>query len=308
MKNILPAVALVLGLSFLLGGCRKHNDPIDEYAITDTTGVLKNEAAFPVGVGVRFEPFSTDTAYLSLLKKHFNSVTFENELKHASIVSNEGVYNYSKSDEFVNLAQAAGLSVYGHSLVGYRNSNNIYLRSLTSTTTEVNTIANPGFESGSGNNFTNWTTQVSPGATGSFTAETASVYEGSRALKADVTIPGPFQYSMQAYTDEFSLSPGYAYTISFYAKAAVHGSKFKAIIQNNTYQEKTFFLTQTWEKYSWTFTVNESTLRFKLHFPYEGSFYFDKVSLPKPVSGVNMLDPVKIDSAMKKFIATKVSR
>lgn len=300
-----------LGLTLLVilysVSCRKKAEVPDEYLTTDTTGVIKDLAAFPIGAGVRLDPFKNDAGYLGLVQTHFNSITPENELKHVSVVSNEGSFDFSSADEFISLAQAKGIPVFGHTLVDWQSSNTTYLRSLqTPGGNEVNAISNAGFESGTGDSFNDWLTQISAGATGSFQQETTSPYEGARALKVNVSVPGPYQYSIQAYTNPFSLTQGYSYTLSFYAKAAVNGSRFKAVIQNNTYQEKTFFVSPTWTKYTWTFTANEPLASLKFHFPAEGTFYFDNISIPKISSA--SVDPVKLDNAMKNFITQSVTR
>jgi endo-1,4-beta-xylanase len=297
------AVAAVTCIS-----CKKKTEFIDEYATTDTTGVLKAVSDGTIGVGVKLSMMSSDTAYASLVKKHFNSVTFENEFKNVSIVSNDGDFDYSKADAAVALAQSAGMNIYGHALVDYQSSNNVYLRSLTSNTSEINVVPNAGFENGTGNGFANWGTQVDASASGSWEAETAAPFQGSRSMKVTVVTSGVYQYSIQAYSDLFSVTAGNVYTFTFYAKAATNGSRFKAIIQNATYQEKTIYPTTTWQQYSFTFTANEPSLTIRLHFPAAGVFYFDNFSILKPVSGTNQVDPVKIDNAMKQFITNMVSR
>jgi endo-1,4-beta-xylanase len=308
MKTLLTGFIVLAGFAVISTSCKKKSDAVDEYANLDTVSALKTVADFPIGAGVRLDLFKTDQAYVNLVKKHFNSLTFENEMKHVAIVSNEGLYNYTNADEFINLAQAAGLSVHGHTLVDYRSTNTTYLRSLTSASSEVNAVLNAGFESGTGNSFSNWNTQIAPQATGSFVAETAAPFDGARAMKVNAVTPGPEQYHIQAYSDMFSLTSGYSYTLSFYAKADVHGSRMKAVIQNSSYQEKTFFLTTAWERYTWTFTANESTLSLKFHFPFAGVFYLDNIDLPRPATGSYAIDPVKVDSALKQFITNSVTR
>lgn len=303
------AFAVIAVAAITCISCKKKTEVIDEYATTDTTGVLKQVADFPVGVGVRADVMATNSAYANLVTTHFNSVTFENELKHATVVSNEGAFDYTKADAAVALAQNAGLRMFGHALVDWQSSNSTYLRSLTASAGSLtNVIPNPGFELGSGNNFTNWVTQVDPTATATWQVENASAYEGSRALKVNVVTPGQYQYSVQAYSDLFSLTPGASYTLTFYAKSGVNGDRFKAIIQNTKYEEKTFFLTPSWQQYIYTFTATESNTTVRFHFPAAGTFYFDNLSLLKPLSGENNLDPVKIDNAMKQFITTTINR
>ncbi len=305
MKRLIIAIVAV---SAGFASCKKNADVIDEYATTDTTGYLKKLAPFPMGIGVRLEHYKGNAYYPALIDSNFNSITFTNELKHEYIVNSEGKYDYTNTDEFVNLAQARSLDIHGHALVGHNINNITYLRSLNAPATVQNAVANGNFESGSGSSFSNWVTQVDATAAGNFQAETSGVYEGSRAMKVVVTNPGQNQYSIQAYSDNFSLSAGYSYTLTFYARAATHGSRFKAVIQNATYQERTFFLTQSWEKYTWTFTADENSETVRLHFPYSGSFYFDNLSIMRPVSGNFVMDAVKLDNSMKDFITGVVTR
>src|SRR4051812_34150884 len=117
IKNVLAVLAVA---AITCVSCKKKTEVIDEYATTDTTGVLKQVADVPVGVGARLDLFNSDTAYAGIIQRNFNSITFENELKHASIVSNEGVYDYTSADNFVTAAQNAGLSIHGHALVDYQ--------------------------------------------------------------------------------------------------------------------------------------------------------------------------------------------
>lgn len=305
-KNYVLAVTLLLGV--YASSCKKNPSAVDEYKAGDTTGVIKNLAEFPIGVGVQLNPLVNDPAYLDIIKQHFNSVTLENELKHASVVTNEGGLDYTKSDQLIAIADAANLSVFGHTLVDWQSTNTTYMRSLRSTTSETNVVPNSGFETGAGDVFTNWITQVATGATGNFQQETSGVYEGMRAMRVNVVTPGPFQYSIQTYSDNFSLTAGRSYTLSFYAKAAANGSRLKAVVQNTTYQEKTFVLTPNWAKYSWTFTANEALASLKFHFPEAGTFYIDAMSIPRPNDGIYAIDPVKVDTAMKRFITQSVLR
>ena len=305
MNKLWMAAIAVLALTT---SCKKKTDVIDEYATTDTTGSLKQAISIPMGVGARLDLYKTDPAYAAIIKNEFNAITFSNELKNEAIISNEGIYDYSKVDEFVGLAESAGLDIFGHALVGYNMNNLAYMRSLTQPTSEENAVINNSFESGTATTFTNWVTQVDPSANAQFAVDGGGTAHGSRALKVTVTTPGTHQYSVQAYNENFILTPGYSYTLSFYAKAAANGARFKAVIQNGTYQERTFTLTTGWQKYSWTFTARETYQNIRLHFPFAGTFWFDEFTVPRSVSGVYTIDPAKVDSAMKKFITTTVSR
>ena len=61
---------------------------------------------------------STDqTADWPVITKHFNWVVAENCMKSEVIHPQEGVYDFTLADQFVNKAKAAGLKVHGHCLI-----------------------------------------------------------------------------------------------------------------------------------------------------------------------------------------------
>jgi endo-1,4-beta-xylanase len=304
---------LLFALLALAISCKKKTDvttnppgtpEIENY---DTTGTLKDAADFPVGIGVRYDLMTTDPVYAAIVKREFDNVTVENELKHVSVVANDGSFNYTKADQLVNQLQAAGLGIYGHPLVFFQSNNVTFLRSQTKFTNTANAVVNGGFESGSGNTFTNWFTQVTGSANGSVSSEASDVYEGSRAMRVTVNTPGANPYDIQAVSDVFPVSTGSSYTASFYAKAAT-ASQLKLVVQNTTYQEKVFTIGTTWQKYSYTFTSPEPSLTIRFHFPSAGTFIIDSVYLAVPITGTYVIDPVKIDTAMKRYITNTVTR
>lgn len=143
-----------------------------------------------------------------------------------------------------------------------------------------NLIPNGGFE----NNLNNWWTNAATGAEATFTIITSDPAEGSKALKADVIKPGTNAWDVQAVNDAWASVSGQDYTLTFWAKAATAGSSFKAIIQNTSYAEKTFSVTENWQKYEWTFNAAEEGLQLKFHFPSQGTFFIDGIVIPSPVN------------------------
>ncbi|MHA6249045.1 endo-1,4-beta-xylanase [Pontibacter sp. CAU 1760] len=142
-----------------------------------------------------------------------------------------------------------------------------------------NLLLNGDFESGTGNSFTNWWTQVSGGGQGAFTAETANAQEGSRAMKVSITQAGSAAYSIQAINDAWPSVTGTEYTLTFYAKAATAGKSIRVVQQTSTYASSDFALTTAWQKYTWTFTAQEAGLQLRLNFPEAGTFYLDNFSI-----------------------------
>src|SRR5689334_24410174 len=122
---------------------------------TTGTGPLKNAAAFHVGLAIDYTQYKNDAAYAALVNKEASNVTFGYQMKHGAIVKNDGSFDFSKTDEMVNQASAAGLWVFGHVLAWHQNQNGDYLRSLATVagTTDVFTGQNGDFESGSATSF-----------------------------------------------------------------------------------------------------------------------------------------------------------
>src|SRR6185436_17292076 len=126
-----------------------------------------------------------------------------------------------------NISNTNGLSVYGHTLCWYQNNNANYLRSLlTGGGTGPTLILNGSLESGTGDNFTNWFTQVAGGGAATFTGETADVNDGSRAMKVAVTTVATNAYNIQAVNDAWTAVSGHQYRITFYAKATAGSGNF----------------------------------------------------------------------------------
>jgi len=70
---------------------------------------------FPVGAAVWQGDLVGEHAFL--LKKHFNSITSENDMKWSSLQPTEGNFTFATADAQVALAKANGMQVRGHTLV-----------------------------------------------------------------------------------------------------------------------------------------------------------------------------------------------
>src|SRR5215217_426396 len=77
---------------------------------------LKSVATFPIAVAASNGAFITNALSSGILKRDFNGITFENEMKNSSLVNGSGGYNYSTADAMVAAAQAAGIQIHGHVL------------------------------------------------------------------------------------------------------------------------------------------------------------------------------------------------
>jgi GH35 family endo-1,4-beta-xylanase len=133
MNKILKAgiSCLLFGLSVLVYSCKKGNSgeitPIDPVVTIDTTGTLKSKASFPIGMAMRADIAGSVPAYFNTAVRESSWVTFENELKNDFVVQADGTYNFAAADAFYQKCVAAGLQVYGHTLVWHSQQRaNVY--------------------------------------------------------------------------------------------------------------------------------------------------------------------------------------
>lgn len=270
---------------------------------TTTPTVLKDASSVPVGVGISYDLFKGNSSYSSLVKAQFDRVTPEYQMKHAANVKNDGTFDFSKTDDFVTVAQSAGLSIHGHVLAWYQNNNTSYLNSLSGTT-GTNLILNGGFES----SYTNWFAQVSATAptAGAISIEATDVQSGSGAAKVIVTRPGPNAYSIQIVSDNFNVNSGSTYKLKFWAKAAVNGQSLRVVAQGTSYYtQQDQALTTAWTQYTFNFTPTENAISIKFHFPNAGTFLIDNLSVGLLSSS---LDAAQVKDALHNWVTTMVTR
>lgn len=297
---------LVLTLAFQ--SCKKTDSP----PITPTPPptvpppvptVLKVASGIPIGVGINYDLFKTNASYSTLVKAQFDRVTAEYQMKHGPNVKNDGTYDFARADDFVNMAQAGGLTVHGHTLAWHQNNNGSYLRSLGGTV-GPNLLLNPSFE----NSHTNWLPQVSATAptSATITVETTDVQAGTKSTKVSVTTPGPNAYSVQIVSDNIAVTSGSVYKMSYWAKAAVNGQLLRAVAQGTSfYAQLDQALTTTWTMYTFSFMPTEGLVSVKFHFPNAGTFFIDNLSVGATAASQ---DPVLVKNALQSWITAIVTR
>lgn len=74
---------------------------------------------FPIGAAVNYR---TLKSHQSLLMKHFNSITAENEMKFENLQFLEGYYDFDQADAIVNFAKGNNIKVRGHTLVWHNQT------------------------------------------------------------------------------------------------------------------------------------------------------------------------------------------
>lgn len=129
-RIIVPSFLFFFAVLISFISCKKSNSPNPSPPTppvlpydTASTGPLKSAAPFQIGMAIDYDQYKNDAAYTAIVNKEVNNVTFGYQMKHGAIVKNDGSFDFSKADELVNLASAAGLSVYGHTLAWHQNQN-----------------------------------------------------------------------------------------------------------------------------------------------------------------------------------------
>jgi endo-1,4-beta-xylanase len=303
---------------------QKSDTSITKTNPPDTTGTLIASAmasgAFPnMGFAVQYGTMSTNSAYVALVKREANYVTFGNELKNGSIVSNNGTFNYTTADALYTICANNGLSVFGHNLCWYSQQNAVYLNGLITALSQSgsgsvgpNLLPYGNFEAGSGSTFTGWTNIVGGTAIGSFSAVTDDNDGGSRAMQATVTMPGANAYDMQSIGTAFTVTPNKTYTVTVSIKSSVAGT-VRLVMQNTVYQQDDLATTPGWATYTWNVTITEASPILRFNFPAAGVYTIDNATVTDPNSGGTVIKPTPaqtaavIDTALKKFITTTVT-
>ena len=70
---------------------------------------------FTVGVAVNMRNV-TDPDQIALIKKNFNSITAENDMKVVSLQPREGEWNWENADKIANFCRENGIPLRGHTL------------------------------------------------------------------------------------------------------------------------------------------------------------------------------------------------
>lgn len=88
----------------------------------------KYQDYFEIGVAVNNRTIRTHS---ELIKKHFNSLTFENESKFSSLQKSEGKYKFKKLDELVSFGRENKMSMRGHTFTWHQQTPNWVFKNAT---------------------------------------------------------------------------------------------------------------------------------------------------------------------------------
>lgn len=109
---------------------------LEQYEYLNAYEALKNyvdrasNPNFKLGLAISVNQFLEKGGVYALACSNFDELTAGNAMKYSSVVRDNGAMDFSTVTNFVNLAKAANLTIYGHTLAWHSQQNNKYLNSL----------------------------------------------------------------------------------------------------------------------------------------------------------------------------------
>lgn len=206
---------------------------------------LKNYApeGFILGVGISASLYGTDDApeYTQLSNENFQDATIGYAMKHAAMAKSDGTIDYTTVDNFLALTKAAGMTLYGHTLVWHQNQNAGYLNGLIAPTYEVeaggdgNMLDVSGLEDGSK---TGWGGNYGAGTS---VEETAGL-TGGKAFKMTASASSANAWDLQLISPDITVDPEGTYEISMWIKSDQAGAgRFSFQNMSNNYPYADWF-------------------------------------------------------------------
>jgi GH35 family endo-1,4-beta-xylanase len=220
-------LTLIFGLNSCYDDKMEWSDPYTHPAAKDLPlqlqeaisryEVLNSYTNFTLGVGIDLSLYMTNETYRNTVNANFDEITVGYDMKHGAIVNSKGELNFTKVDDLIERLQAAGLSVYGHTLAWHQNQNAGYLNGLIAPTIL------PG-EAGASlldvsklldNSFTGWSRNNAGGIT---IVPNAGLSSSDPAIRFEVITAGN-EWDTQLMSPEIPAVIDHHYRISFWTKS-----------------------------------------------------------------------------------------
>lgn len=107
-----------------------QNANLQEYDVLKNYVNRTDNPGFKLGIAVDENDFINKGAAFSIAQTNFDDVTPGNAMKYSSVVKDNGTMDFSTVEAFISTAEAAGLTVYGHTLCWHSQQNLTYLNGL----------------------------------------------------------------------------------------------------------------------------------------------------------------------------------
>ena len=139
--KLLPALALGMVVEScvddaLLPYSVQKPTSVAQYEYLNNYDVLKSyldcakNPNFKLGLAASVSDFVQQGVVYEAVTTNFDEMTAGNAMKYASVVADDGTMNFSTVSNFVDVAKAAGITIYGHTLGWHAQQNMTYLNGL----------------------------------------------------------------------------------------------------------------------------------------------------------------------------------
>ena len=267
---------------------------------------------FKLGAGIEASDVLAHYPVWTVAKQNFDEITAGNLMKFNSVVKDDGTMDFRGVTDFVNEAEAAGLTVYGHTLAWHSQQNKTYLNGI---------LADKEIDA---DNAGNASVQEKPVTVKAYDFSGSESLGGWGMDVAPHNVNGVCEVGNNAaksnpWDSQINCQPGDTYENGreYHLKMRVKGSapfELSAGFQNpEGYKGCGDFpaisVTTEWKEVDVTCTVNgENALRLLLNMgKFGGTLYFDyfEVYYMKPSNIISLTDEEKKDTltwAMGKWI------
>ena len=248
-----------------------QNANLQEYDVLKNYVNRTDNPGFKLGIAVDENDFINKGAAFSIAQTNFDDVTPGNAMKYSSVVKDDGNMDFSTVKSFIETAEAAGLTVYGHTLCWHSQQNLNYLNGL---------LASKVVSGGSSEN------------------------DGGYCLVLfNSTVTGESKiYDAQTwYKLSSPLEEGITYSLSFMAKAD-KAYKPEIYLQSSTIDNQSypggFDVTNEWTKINMNLTPSHDQDKLAFNFgTYTGNIYIDNIELKKSGSTENLISNGDFENA-----------
>ena len=305
MKTI--KYSLSLGLLLSLASCADDQivdfktekpESIAQYEYLNAYDALKTyidrsaSPDFKLGIALSASDFLKGEMVRTMAISNFDEMTAGNAMKYASCVNDKGDMDFGTVEKFVSAAQAAGITIYGHTLAWHAQQNNKYLNSLIKDkeveddgSVKETVVVARDFEDGQ--HFGGW-----GGATFAVVPEGP---DGSNCWKITNEIAKNF-WEVQSALD-MPFEAGVLHRLSFKLKGSVSGLLRAGFQNSSNYGSCGDFpameVTTDWREISVEVTATEGANRFLFSYgDYAGSLYIDDFAIHTEKSGASVQIPV----------------
>lgn len=105
-------------------------DYLDDYDVLKSYVDRTVSPGFKLGAAVNAETFISKSKEFDIVSANFDEVTAGNAMKQSSVMRPDGSMDFTTVKRFIDRAEKAGMTVYGHTLAWHAQQQNAYLNNL----------------------------------------------------------------------------------------------------------------------------------------------------------------------------------